>query len=96
MCGEEAEVSHCAHDTAIVDEITDLEGAENQQHDAGSDIGQCSLQGETDGQACSAYNSEETCRLNPELLKRREYREDDNRVANHASEEPLKHRVDFI
>ena len=96
FCRKLAQIGYRTDNSAIIDEITDLEGAENQQHDAGSNVGQCPLKGRADCQAGCADNGQETGPLNAELLKHREESEDNNRVADHAPKKPLEHYVDLF
>jgi hypothetical protein len=62
--------------------ITDVEGTEQQQHDAGGQVGEGPLQREADRQRGRAQNRDEACRLDPEQLRHCDPDHDEDWVAS--------------
>ena len=77
-----------------LDVVADLEGPEPQQHDAGGDIGERSLQGEADREARGAEGGEEGGGLHADLAQRRHERQDEDAVARGGGERRTRGLVD--
>jgi hypothetical protein len=75
--------------------LADLERPDDQQHHTRREIGQGSLQSETDREARRADHGDEARRLNTEARQNREYRDDEDQIAGDAGEEGLQHRVEL-
>jgi hypothetical protein len=71
---------------AGLDKIANLEGTKDQQHDAGGEVAQRTLQRKADGETGGAQDRQETGGLNTELAEDRNPREDDDGVFRQARE----------
>ena len=77
-----------------LDEVADFKGPERQEHDAGGEVAERSLEGHTHREASSRQHGGEARRLNPEHPEASENRTDEEQVATELREEPGQRRIE--
>ena len=76
------------------DFISQPEGAEQQQHDAGGHVAERALEGQADGQGRGADDGDEAGGLDPDQLKDDEEDQHQDGVTREARQEGRQRRVD--